>query len=525
MKSIAVHFHHDSTVALCIDGCYSAIELERVFGIRHFDVHREGIKVESLRNLPMLDCGTKFDRGILIGGPDRMAESFLKMLQVREIASVDHHAAHAACAFYQSPFTESLILSYDGGGNDGTFRTYIGNRGRGVVPIGSRCDLNLGIPYRALAYPIRTIRKPDDGRELSNAGKIMGLTAYGRVRQEWVEPLRKYFISVGSNGKFGEERYNWVVSKLQQISGALGLDLGRNALDGSDAFDLARTGQHVFEDLVLENFLPLVERYHLPLCITGGCALNVLTNQRIYEITGRSVFVPPNPNDCGLAVGGLLSFEKPVDQVLLAYCGVPILDADAIGGYIDKYGARQINVEDLAGILSAGSVVAIMRGNSEHGPRALGNRSIICDPSVAGMKKRLNQKVKFREDYRPYAPMVIEENLKAIFEQPSDHCTFMSFNPIFKQEWCNVFPSVTHVDFSARVQCVRETDNGWLYGLLREFERISGKPMLMNTSFNTKGMPIVTRIAEALDILRETDIDYLVIEDWLFDKESVARCT
>ena len=313
MITIAVHLFHDSTLSVNADGVISNIELERVYGTRHYDWGQQGNNLDDLVSLLTQDY--KFDRGLLVGGGDKNAEALFQRLGIATIRRVDHHAAHAAAAFYQSPFERSLVVSYDGGGNDGTFCSYIGSRESGVHSLGAHCDLNLGISYRALAHPIADIRKPDDGRERSNAGKLMGLAAFGQVRPEWVGPITDYFYRCSAGGDMRGQRYPWVLSLLPSLGVLLGVDLSKNALTGMEAFDLACTGQHVFELLFLERVVPLIEKHRLPICISGGCALNVLTNQRLASLVDVPVFVPPNPNDCGLALGALLLDAEPKNRI------------------------------------------------------------------------------------------------------------------------------------------------------------------------------------------------------------------
>jgi carbamoyltransferase len=196
MHAVALHLNHDSTLALDLDGEFHNVELERIFGKRHFDARHEQPSLDALTAL-VHQYHQRFDVGLHVAPLDTYAQELFRRLNVARVACVDHHLAHAAAAFYASPFEAALVVSYDGGGNDGTFRVFIGKRPGGLDPVGDGLRLNLGIPYRALAHPIREIRKPDDGKERSNAGKLMGLAAYGRVRPEWTTPLRQFYIGCG----------------------------------------------------------------------------------------------------------------------------------------------------------------------------------------------------------------------------------------------------------------------------------------------------------------------------------------
>jgi carbamoyltransferase len=516
MHVIALHLNHDSTLALDLDGEFHNIELERIFARRHFDVRHERPLMDALVAL-VHRYHQRFDAGLHVAPLDDVASELFRLLNVETVSCVDHHVSHAAAAFYASPFDRALVVSYDGGGNDGTFRSFIGTRSGGLSPVDDGLRLNLGIPYRALGHPIREIRKPDDGKERSNAGKVMGLAAYGQVRPEWTAPLRQYYIDCSAVDSFAG-MYRWVVAQLEGLGKALGLTLTRDALTGADAHDLACTGQRVFESLVLDAVLPLAERHRLPICVTGGCALNVVLNQRLADMLEIPIFVPPNPNDCGLAQGALLLQSRPALAATVTYTGPAIDGIEQVGALAARHQAVAATPGEVAKRLQAGHVVAVMRGQSEHGPRALGHRSILCDPSLPGMKDRLNARVKFREAFRPYAPVVRFDDLHTYFQNARNDLSYMSFNPTIRPEWRERLAAATHVDGTARVQTVTATQDSWLYATLSEFARLRGFGVLVNTSFNTKGRPMVTRVDDALHVLRTTDLDALVIDEWLFTR-------
>lgn len=518
MNTIAVHLYHDSTISINLDGEFRNIELERLYAKRHYDWRQESESLDELLTIIKREHNT-FDAALIVGQHDKSAIELFQRLGISSIDQVDHHLAHAAAAFYQSPFERSLVISYDGGGNDGTFRTFLGCRERGVQPLDARWPLNLGIPYRAIAHPISDIYKPNDERELSNAGKLMGLAAYGQVRPEWVEPITSYFLACSTGEESPRYMYRWVVSHLSELGLQMGVCLARDALSGEDAYDLAKTAQHVFETLFLERVVPLAKNYRLPICVSGGCALNVLVNQRLSELIDTPVFVPPNPNDCGLALGALLIQAAPQAPVDVTYSGCPILDLEHLAETAERLGAVKTLPSDIARLLFAGNVLAVMRGNAEHGPRALGNRSILCDPGIPGMKDRLNGRVKFREPFRPYAPVVRAQDAQLFFDNARNDMSFMSFNPIVKTNWRSAFASAMHIDATARAQTVTAQQNPWLCEVITEFHHLSGYGALLNTSFNSKGQPMVARISDALSIFFATDIDYLLIENWLFRKQ------
>ena len=521
MAAFAVHLSHDSTLSVDLDGEVKNIELERVYGKRHFDARHERPPVAALAEL-LLEQAPTFEEGLIVGVTDRYARKLARRVGVRKLRLVDHHASHAAAAFYQSPFEESLVLSYDGGGNDGTFRTYLASRGdAGIRPLDDGLPLNLGIPYRAFANAMREIRKPQDGKERSNAGKLMGLAALGRPRREWEAAIARYYHECSQIPAAGS-MYLKILERLRGLGPALGLDLSTNALEGPDAHDLAATAQHVFEEIVLAVLLPMSVRLDRPICITGGCALNVIFNQRLADAVDLPIFVPPNPNDSGLAPGALLARSRPAERAELTYSGVGISDLHLLAGAAADHGATEATPQRVAEHLRHGHVVAVLRGASEHGPRALGHRSILCDPSVTGMQARLNERVKFREAFRPYAPVVRLEDVDQFFENARNDMSYMSFNPTIRPHRRAQLAAATHVDGTARVQTVTHAQEPWLYDLLGAFERLSGFGALLNTSFNSKGQPMVTSIRDAVDLWRSTDLDCLVIESFLLAKAPVG---
>ena len=221
-----------------LDGELRNLELERTYGKRNYDWRREGGTVDELLAIVESEHN-RFDAGIIIGENDQNASELYRRLGITSIHRIDHHLAHAAGAYYQSPHERSLLISYDGGGNDGTFRTFLGCREQGITPLGVNWSLNLGIPYRALAHPIADINKPDDGREMSNAGKLMGLAAFGDVRLDWVAAITQYYHTCSVGGDVPGNMYRWVLSHLPLLAAKLGVNLSRNALAGRPALELA----------------------------------------------------------------------------------------------------------------------------------------------------------------------------------------------------------------------------------------------------------------------------------------------
>ena len=209
---------------------------------------------------------------------------------------------------------------------------------------------------------------------------------------------------------------------------------------------------------------------------------------------------------------------KP-SQVDITYAGLPLLDRNKLQSYIDEYGATKVNKKEIAQLIKDGKILGLVYGDSEVGPRALGNRSIVCDPNIADMKDILNSKVKFREWYRPFAPFCKKEDAHKYFESRNfDNLEYMSYAPMVKKEYREKLPSITHADNTARLQTVTEESHPQFYEILTHFGELSETNVLLNTSFNIRGYPILSTIEDALYALNNTQMDYVIIEDYLFGK-------
>lgn len=436
-----------------------------------------------------------------------------------------HHQSHAAGCFYQSPFQDALVFSFDGGGDDGKFNIYLANRETSVNLLESvnnpvfnlnHIKYDLGFPYMTFAHYLNDIKFEwiSDGN-LVYPGKIMGLASYGVVREEWLNHFIEFYKN-DANGLDYEEKINLLGDKIDVVFDHT------NRLEGQLAWDIAATSQKAFEECFLEVVKPYMDLYpDLPICVTGGCGLNIILNTRIKEEFKKEVFVGPNPNDCGIAVGTLLHEIRPKEPADVTYSGTNLLDLDSLSHYIQNemftFTSHFLDTNDLVDDLIDGKIIGVARGKSEHGPRALGNRSIICDPSFPKMKDILNEKVKHREWYRPFAPVVRLEDVNKYFEWEGES-RWMSFCPKVREEWREALASITHIDGTARVQTVTKEQNEWLYNLLTEFDNKKGVGVLLNTSFNVDGKPILSTVSDAFKIFRESQMDRLVIENYYFKK-------
>ena len=433
-----------------------------------------------------------------------------------DITLVSHHDAHAASGFYTSNFKEATVLSFDGGGPDANsdvcFTRSYHCKDNSTERV-QNYPYSLGIPYGHLAKCIKEIKAGPDCEEhsLVYSGKIMGLCGYGDIREEWIQPMFNYYKNNQTQG-----------NSLSILGKEINLTLELNSIEGQDAYDLAATSQYVFEQSAFAIINDLIKS-DLPLnvILVGGCALNVLFNQRMAQTlkkAGGTLFVPPYPNDCGLSLGQFLLYTKHKEQ-LSPYMGFDILDRDKFDDYKKEYKATKCSVSQLVDHIKDGKIIGVLQGESEIGPRALGNRSIICDPSIKDMKDILNSKVKFREWYRPFAPVCRLEDSNTYFDDVFES-DFMSYAPKVKEEYRDVLPSITHIDGTARLQTVSKNGHKLFYNILKELKERNEIPVILNTSFNIKGAPILTTIEDALYVLDNTEMDYVYVEGFIFKKKS-----
>lgn len=440
-----------------------------------------------------------------------------------EFHKKEHHESHAASGFFTSNFKKSLILSIDGGGVDngdvGYTRSYIGEGN--TVSLLENLPIDFGGAYGQIGCPISEINPGPDSNQisLSYAGKVMGICAYGKSRSDWVYPMIRYYTWAYQNLEATDE-----ATVLKVLGNDISLDLSFNTLSGQNSYDLAATSQECFE----AGMFTIVKKYLNienidSIILVGGCALNVLFNQKLYEWLkinkpGIELYVPATPSDCGLALGQFLhQFPSVAKGKSLTYNGFEVLDGACWDQMVDTYKATKTSVSEIVDLLKQGKIIGLMEGQSEVGPRALGNRSIICDPSFPDMKDILNSKVKFREWFRPFAPVCRLEDKDIYFENACES-EFMSYAPKVKAEFREKLKSVTHADNTSRLQTVTRAQHERFYNILEELSSRGEVPVILNTSFNIKGKPILTTIEDALHVLDNTKLDYVVIQGYIFKK-------
>jgi carbamoyltransferase len=578
-------YYHDSAACLLQDGVIVAAAQEERFTRKKND-HRfpshsieyvlraGGIAMRDVDYLVFYDKPLlKFERllSTYVGYAPRGIASFLKAMplwlkeklhmprEIRRLTGYEgpilfsqHHEAHAASAFYPSPFDEAAIVCFDGVGEWAT-TTYWTGRGNRLTPLQEiRFPHSIGLLYSAFTY--YTGFKVNSGEY-----KVMGLAPYGTPK--YAPLIREHLIDIRDDGSFrmNLEYFNYAQgltmtnAKFHRLFGGPPRD-PESLLTQRD-LDLAASIQEVCEEVMLK----IAQHVHLKtgmknLCLAGGVALNCVGNGRILrEGPFENIWIQPAAGDAGGSLGAAQTVwhqylgnpraAVPGDSQRGSYLG-PEYNRDEIESALNKHSARFRVVEDaeliptVARMLSEGRVVGWMSGRLEFGPRALGARSIIGDPRNPEMQKRMNLKIKNRESFRPFAPAVLAEHAAEWFELevPSpymllvadvreEHRIAMTHeqNALFGIDKLNVarstIPAVTHIDYSARVQTVHRETNPRFHALLSEFHRLTGCPVVVNTSFNVRGEPIVCSPEDAYRCFVSTEMDVLVAGNHLLLRE------
>ena len=525
MANIAIHGSHNASITIERDGeILEVIELERYLnqkniGItqyltavsRHYVVQDILKYIDNKFNIKEFDICFASNTDVIEG---TIKTDVTQYIPAKEYIGCAHHEIHAYSSFYQSDDNEALIASFDGGGSDGFFNIYHATRDKGVELI-ERYYIDLGFPYMVFGEYVSDIKKEIDlsRGNLVYSGKLMGLSSYGVANEEWLPYLKEFYLSKVDGNNYYE--------RLETLGNQTGILFDKSQqLEGQLAWDLVATSQKVFEEIFIEKITPFLDRYpNVSLHLSGGCALNILLNTRLKETLDRKVFISPNPSDCGLSVGMILQHLKPSTPVDITYKGIDVLDKYNLMEFIEEHWSGPEGIDVVARDIYEGKIVGVVRDGAEHGPRALGNRSILCNPALPDMKDILNSKVKNREWYRPFAPVVRLEDVSTYFEFEGDS-RWMSFCPKVREEWREKLPSITHIDGTARVQTITKEQNPWLYDLITEFKAITGIGVLLNTSFNIAGKPIVSTYRDAIKLYNTSQMDRLLLQDYYFKNKS-----
>lgn len=489
---------------------------------------------------------------------------FLKDLLIKQLRTFDnkfsgdrllfteHHFSHAASAFYPSPFEEAVVLTLDGVGEWATTTVAIGKGSDLKIVKELHFPHSLGLLYSAFTY--YTGFKVNSGEY-----KVMGLAPYGEPK--FKERILEKMVDLKEDGSFRlDQKYFNYTSGLtmtnQAFSDLFGQPVRQPESEDLTQFhmDVAASVQAVTEEVVLRMTRSVAKEYGIRnLCLAGGVALNCVANGKILrDKTFNDIWIQPAAGDAGGALGAAFAvwhqeLRKPRnvgvgDAMHGAYLG-PSFDDDQIADELTKAGAvfSQHSDKELIDVTAAaivdGKAVGWFQGRMEFGPRALGGRSILGDPRSETMQKLLNLKVKFRESFRPFAPSVLREDVNQWFELDYDspymllvadvikgrrHKMSAAEKALFGIEKLNIkrseIPAITHVDYSARVQTVHNETNPKYHALISKFKDLTGCPVVVNTSFNVRGEPIVCTPTDAFKCFMGTDIEVLTIGNLLLQK-------
>ncbi len=480
-----------------------------------------------------------------------------------ELLYSEHHESHAASAFYPSPFQEAAVLTMDGVGEWATASIGVG-RGADLEIIKElHWPDSLGLLYSAITY--YTGFKVNSGEY-----KVMGLAPYGEPK--YVDLIYKHIVDLRDDGSFtlNQKYFNYLAGLTMTSDAFHDLFGGPPRVPETDLtqkeMDLARSVQVVCEEIMLRMARTAQRETGLKsLCMAGGVALNCVGNGRLLrEGPFERLWIQPAAGDAGGALGvaqlvwhrhfkaprhvATSRSGEPRDAMKGAYLGPSFSNAEIerflgqVGAPFEKLEPKSIPFR-VAEILSEGAIVGWFNGRMEFGPRALGSRSILGDPRNPRMQADMNIKIKFREGFRPFAPSVLRESVSDWFEMDCDSPYMLLVAPVKKERqiamsteqneslWgiakLNVqrsdIPAVTHIDYSARVQTVHEETNPDYYALIKAFESLTGCPVIVNTSFNVRGEPIVCTPEDAYRCFMRTHIDYLVLGPYLLRKSSQSE--
>jgi carbamoyltransferase len=428
---------------------------------------------------------------------------------------VPHHLAHAASAFHASPFDEAAVLTLDGRGERAT-TTYGFGHGHQIELLG-QVDMphSLGLLYEDVTRYLGFLHSSDEY-------KVMALASYGKPR--YVDVFRK-MIHIQKDGNYTIDRVNF-----SEVFGPARL---RGAELEPRHFDIAHSLQKALEESVLELARVLYEKTASPhLCMAGGVALNCVMNARLRdEGPFKKIWIQPAAGDAGTSLGAALWVDAKQGNSMPrrwsmnhAFIG-PAYDEKEIEEFLmwSKVPYRRMRdiAREASDLLVRDQIIGWFQGRMEFGPRALGGRSILASPISSAMQARLND-IKEREDFRPVAPVVLEEEASQWFKN-ADVSPFMLFvNEVIPEKSLQI-PAVRHVDGTARVQTIRRDQNPMVYDLLKAFQARTGVPILVNTSFNTRSEPIVCTPRDAIECFWSSPLNALAIGPFLLEKGGFAK--
>lgn len=593
MKILGISaYYHDSAVALVDDGeIVAAVQEERFTRVKHdsgFPINGINYCLEEAEcSIAEIDYVVFYDKPILKF--DRLIETYLafapkgfssftkaipqwlkiKLFLKKEILKslgkdfkgkvvfTEHHEAHAASAFYPSPFDEAAIITIDGVGEWATASIGIGKGNKIELLKEMRFPHSLGLLYSAFTY--YTGFKVNSGEY-----KLMGLAPYGKPK--YVELIKDNLIDIKDDGSIWMDMsyFNYcqgltmTSSKFHDLFGAE----PRSPESEITQFymDIAASVQVVTEEVILKmaQYAKKITKCK-NLCLAGGVALNCVANGKLLkENIFDKLWIQPAAGDAGGALGAALFVNYQLlkkkryigdkDSQKGSFLG-PAFSNEDISAYLDSIGAEKKFLSDkelvdkVADYIADEKVIGWFHGRMEFGPRALGGRSIIGDAGSKDMQTKMNLKIKYRESFRPFAPCVLAEDCSEYFELDEESPYMLIVAPVKEDKRVKItdadlnimqndpdllkrvnvprseIPAITHIDYSARVQTVDKERHGLYYDLIKRFKEKTGSSVIINTSFNIRGEPIVCSPADAVNCFMNTEMDFLVLGNYVLDKE------
>jgi carbamoyltransferase len=457
-----------------------------------------------------------------------------------KIKFVDHHKSHIASSLFSSTFSECANLSIDGFGDFASCAYGLYKDKKLKIDNKISFPHSLGIFYQSLTQFLGF-------KSYGDEYKLMGLSSYGQPK--YVNEISK-IVSKTDNGFELNLRYfvhhkkkifkinnlgQFIYENLysENLIDLLGPEREINEKISQRHLDLAKSTQVVYEEILFYLINKVHEKYNMDnLTISGGCAMNSLANGKIIEKTKfKNIYVSPNPGDAGGAIGSasIILNEKFKDNIKIynySYLGSKYKN-DEISKIIKekklnkKFEVYFLDYKDLNSFvvnqLIKEKVIGWFQGRSEWGPRALGNRSILADPRNKDIKEIINTKIKRRENFRPFAPSILKDNVSDWFEEDIN-VPFMSEVKMIRKDKRDLIPGVTHIDGTGRLQTVTKKQNENYYNLIKEFYNVTGVPIILNTSFN-ENEPIVNNPSEAINCYERTNMDILVLGNWVIQRQ------
>lgn len=575
---LGIHVGHDSSVALVKNGrIVAAAAEERFTGLKHYSLlpvraleyclNKERIKIENISKIIIPSVGRQEDIEVLLGRlkqgtvrreipeKDKSLLDFFRFTMVdlfrhlniwtplvppsyvktyeypleKQLLYIEHHLAHAASAYYTSGFNEkTLVITSDGSGDGLSTTVWVGEKGK-LTPrlkVGREGSLGAfyGLVTESLGWWV------GDGE-----GKTMGLAPYGSFKK--TKGILNQFLPIYEDGKL-KKGYNWGFPGIW-------MDMGGAHFHFSDTpkiikllkkykkEDIAAEAQRVLEDQLINFIKYWIKKEQVKYLVTaGGVFLNVKANQRIWELgLLKDYHIYADAGDGGISAGAALYgyFKDSSDKIPKlsdvyfgpSFTNNEIEEVLKIRQIKYKYLNNKELVKKTAKLLADNKIIGWFQGRMEAGPRALGNRSILMDPRKEKNKNIINSRVKYREPFRPFCPSTIDKYAKDYFKNLSPNPSYMIISFDVADDKKIEIPSVTHVDGTARPQVLKRKDNPLFYDLIEEFGKISGVPVLLNTSFNIRGKPVVLSPEEAIQCFYNTGLDFLVLGNFLISKNDL----